>query len=143
MTNSYSYGGNTDRLLRNLVDKSELLGSLRDIMQNTKRFGCVLWTNTVAVLSDFINNDPTSFAAISESGMIVAYLEAITGRPVASQPTLPPQESEDQTRQHGDANGTDGEPEGNREGNEDESSPDVLNAPAQIEADTRLTHPRG
>ncbi|TQN70708.1 E3 ubiquitin-protein ligase TOM1-like protein, partial [Colletotrichum shisoi] len=142
MTNSYSYGGNTDRLLRNLVDKSELLGSLRDIMQNTKRFGCVLWTNTVAVLSDFINNDPTSFAAISESGMIVAYLEAITGRSVASQPTLPPpQESEDQTRDNTEPQtAADGEPEGNREGNDDESSPDVLNAPAQIEADTR-PHP--
>ncbi|KAH6996749.1 hypothetical protein EDB80DRAFT_132055 [Ilyonectria destructans] len=82
MSNSYSYGGNTDRLLRNLADKSDLLGSLRDIIEDKKSFGSVVWTNSVTILSDFINNDPTSFAAISESGMIRTYLEAITGRPL-------------------------------------------------------------
>ncbi|GJC85921.1 E3 ubiquitin-protein ligase TOM1-like [Colletotrichum liriopes] len=142
MTNSYSYGGNTDRLLRNLVDKSELLGSLRDIMQNTKRFGSVLWTNTVTVLSDFINNDPTSFAAISESGMIVTYLEAITGRPVVPQTAIPPpQESEEQTRDNAEAQtADDGDHEGSRDDNDDESSPDISDASVQIEADTR-PHP--
>ncbi|KAF6829938.1 E3 ubiquitin-protein ligase huwe1 [Colletotrichum plurivorum] len=130
MTNSYSYGGNTDRLLRNLVDKSELLGSLREIMQNTKRFGSVLWTNTVTVLSDFINNDPTSFAAISESGMIVSYLEAITGHAVANQPaTQPPQESQEQDAANPD-----------RSENEDDSSPDPSDASIQIESDNR-PHP--
>ncbi|KAK2058850.1 HECT-domain-containing protein [Colletotrichum caudatum] len=139
MTNSYSYGGNTDRLLRNLVDKSELLGSLRDVMQNTKRFGSVLWTNTVTVLSDFINNDPTSFAAISESGMIVTYLEAITGRSVASQPALPPpQESEEHST--GNAAADNGDHDDSRDDNDDESSPDVSDASIQIEADTR-PHP--
>nr|XP_036576395.1 E3 ubiquitin-protein ligase huwe1 [Colletotrichum truncatum]KAF6783133.1 E3 ubiquitin-protein ligase huwe1 [Colletotrichum truncatum] len=128
MTNSYSYGGNTDRLLRNLVDKSELLGSLREIMQNTKRFGSVLWTNTVTVLSDFINNDPTSFAAISESGMIVSYLEAITSHSVTNQPAVqPPQGSEEQ------------EP-ANRAENDDHSSPDPSDASIQIESDSR-SHP--
>ncbi|KAK2593791.1 E3 ubiquitin-protein ligase tom1 [Conoideocrella luteorostrata] len=82
MTNSYSYGGNTDRLLRNLAEKSDLLQSLREIMANKQSFGSVVWTHSVTILSDFINNDPTSFAAISESGMIKTYLEAITGRPV-------------------------------------------------------------
>ncbi|KAM5377384.1 hypothetical protein ACJZ2D_005065 [Fusarium nematophilum] len=84
MSNSYSYSGNTDRLLRNLADKSDLLGSLRDIMEDKKIFGSVVWTNSVTILSDFINNDPTSFAAISESGMIKTYLEAITGQPLPS-----------------------------------------------------------
>ncbi|KAM0325364.1 hypothetical protein ACHAQA_007349 [Verticillium albo-atrum] len=89
MTNSYNLGGNTDRLLRNLVDKSDLLASLREIMQHTQRFGSVLWTNSVTVLSDFINNDPTSFAAIAESRMIVSFLESVTGNPVPEQPAAP------------------------------------------------------
>ncbi|KJZ80444.1 hypothetical protein HIM_00294 [Hirsutella minnesotensis 3608] len=83
MSNSYTYSGNTDRLVRNLAEKSDLLRSLRDIMEDKKSFGSVVWTNSVTILSDFINNDPTSFAAISESGMIKTYLEAITGRPVS------------------------------------------------------------
>lgn len=104
MTNSYSYGGNTDRLLRNLAEKSDLLHSLREIMANKQSFGSVVWTNSVTILSDFINNDPTSFAAISESGMIKTYLEAITGQPLpeqqqGSEPKQPeqqqPQEQED------------------------------------------------
>ncbi|KAH6900081.1 hypothetical protein B0T10DRAFT_14649 [Thelonectria olida] len=82
MSNSYSYGGNTDRLLRNLADKSDLLGGLRTVIEDKKSFGSVIWTNSVTILSDFINNDPTSFAAISESGMIRTYLEAITGNPL-------------------------------------------------------------
>lgn len=82
MANSYTYGANTDRLLRNLAEKSDLLHSLREIMDDKTTFGSVVWTHTVTILSDFINNDPTSFAAISESGMVKTYLEAITGRPV-------------------------------------------------------------
>lgn len=82
MSNSYSYNGNTDRLLRNLSEKSDLLAGLREIIKDKKEFGSVVWTNTVTILSDFINNDPTSFAAISESGMIASYLEAVTGNPL-------------------------------------------------------------
>lgn len=82
MSNSYTYSGNTDRLVRNLAEKSDLLRSLREIMDDKSSFGSVVWTNSVTILSDFINNDPTSFAAISESGMVKTYLEAITGRPV-------------------------------------------------------------
>ncbi|KAF4997039.1 hypothetical protein FGRMN_4127 [Fusarium graminum] len=85
MSNSYSYSGNTDRLLRNLADKSDLLASLRDIIEDKKSFGSVIWTHSVTILSDFINNDPTSFAAISESGMIKTYLEAVTGRPLPNE----------------------------------------------------------
>ncbi|KAM3565487.1 hypothetical protein MY1884_000192 [Beauveria asiatica] len=80
MSNSYSYSGNTERLLRNLAEKSDLLASLRDIIRDKTCFGSIIWTNSVLILSDFINNDPTSYAAISESGMIKTYLEAITGR---------------------------------------------------------------
>lgn len=82
MTNAFAVWGNTDRLLRNLVDNSALLGSLRSIIKDTHLYGSVVWTNAAALLSDFINNDPTSFAAISESGMIQTFLETLTGRPV-------------------------------------------------------------
>ncbi|ATY58877.1 E3 ubiquitin-ligase TOM1 [Cordyceps militaris] len=82
MSNSYNYGGNTERLLRNLAEKSDLLASLRDMIRDKTSFGSIIWTNSVLILSDFINNDPTSYAAISESGMIKTYLEAITGRSI-------------------------------------------------------------
>jgi E3 ubiquitin-protein ligase HUWE1 len=83
MSNSYNYSGNTERLLRNLAEKSDLLAGLRQVISDKKCFGSVIWTNSVMILSDFINNDPTSYVAISESGMIRTYLEAVTGKPLA------------------------------------------------------------
>lgn len=85
LSNSYSYGGNTDRLVRNLADKSDLLQSLRDVMADKSTFGSVDWTNSVTILMDLINNDPTSFAVILESGMIKTFLEAITNSPLSIQ----------------------------------------------------------
>ncbi|KAI1167251.1 hypothetical protein F5B18DRAFT_647903 [Nemania serpens] len=82
MTNSFIYGGNTDRLLRNLVDKSDLLRSIREIIENAAQFGALVWTNAVTILGDFLNNDPTSFPAVLEAGLIHSYLTALTGRPV-------------------------------------------------------------
>ena len=82
MSNSFAFGGNTDRLLRNLVDKTALLASIRNVIENKSRFGSLVWTNSVTILSDFLNNDPTSFAAISEAGLVQSFLEAVTGRPV-------------------------------------------------------------
>ncbi|KAI1106771.1 hypothetical protein F4804DRAFT_329966 [Jackrogersella minutella] len=82
MSNAFAFGGNTDRLLRNLVDKSALLRSIREIIENMTKFGSLVWTNAVIILSDFLNNDPTSFAAISEAGLVQSYLQALTGRPV-------------------------------------------------------------
>ncbi|PHH83328.1 hypothetical protein CDD82_2080 [Ophiocordyceps australis] len=82
MTSAYSFSGNTDRLLRNLAEKSDLLGSLRDIIQAKERYGSVVWTNSVTILSDFINNDPANYAAIMESGMIKTFLEAVTNRSI-------------------------------------------------------------
>ncbi|KAI1428763.1 hypothetical protein F5Y12DRAFT_710709 [Xylaria sp. FL1777] len=83
MTNPFPFGGNTDRLLRNLVDKSDLLHSIRDIIENVTQFGALVWTNAVTILGDFLNNDPTSFSAVLEAGLIHSYLFALTGRPVA------------------------------------------------------------
>ncbi|KAK4120885.1 hypothetical protein N657DRAFT_648684 [Parathielavia appendiculata] len=96
MTNAFSFGTNTDRLLRNLVDNSALLGSLRVITEDMHVFGSLVWTNAAGLLSDFINNDPTSFAAISESGMIQSFLETLTGRPVTvPKPSEPKPEVEE------------------------------------------------
>ncbi|ROW02612.1 hypothetical protein VPNG_07904 [Cytospora leucostoma] len=83
---AFTHGGNTDRLLRNLVDNSRLLRSLRAIMENTKSFGSVVWTNSINLLTDFINNDPTSFAAISETGMVKSLLESLTNREISAKP---------------------------------------------------------
>ncbi|KAB5586032.1 hypothetical protein GE09DRAFT_1210617 [Coniochaeta sp. 2T2.1] len=96
-TSYYAFGGSADRVLRNIVDNSELLRSLRTIIENKHTFGAVVWTNAVWLLTDFINNDPTSFAAIQESGMIQGLLETITGRPVAVEqpPERPPRKAED------------------------------------------------
>lgn len=90
MTNAFAYGGNTDRLLRNLVDKSALLRSLREITMNAPMFGSLVWTSTASILSDFLNNDPTSFAAISEAGLVQSFLESITGRQVTAEQASTP-----------------------------------------------------
>jgi E3 ubiquitin-protein ligase HUWE1 len=78
MTTAGGYGGNYDRLLRNLIDSSPLLGGLREIISNAHCFGSVVWTNAVGILNDFINNEPTSFAVIAEAGLSRALLEAVT-----------------------------------------------------------------
>ncbi|OAA54878.1 HECT protein [Cordyceps fumosorosea ARSEF 2679] len=104
MTNSYNYNGNTERLLRNLAEKSDLLASLRDIISDKASFGSIIWTNSVLILSDFINNDPTSYAAISESGMIKTYLEAITRRSI----TDVPQQSETRDTQEDPTDASEG-----------------------------------
>lgn len=103
MSNSYTYGGNTDRLLRNLADKSDLLASLREVMADKGSFGSVDWTNSVMILSDFINNDPTSFTVIMESGMIKTFLEAITGHPVDTEVPGDHKENENDEEEEADS----------------------------------------
>jgi E3 ubiquitin-protein ligase HUWE1 len=98
MTNAFSFGTNIDRLLRNLVDNSALLGALKTITEDMHAFGSLVWTNAAGLLSDFINNDPTSFAAISESGMIQSFLATLTGKPVA----LPKRVGSPEEDSHGD-----------------------------------------
>jgi E3 ubiquitin-protein ligase HUWE1 len=79
MSTAGGYGGNFDRLLRNLIDSSQLLSSLRQIIGNSRCFGSIVWTNAVSILNDFINNEPTSFAVIAEAGLSKGLLEAVTG----------------------------------------------------------------
>ncbi|KAI1471425.1 uncharacterized protein F4812DRAFT_455535 [Daldinia caldariorum] len=122
MSNAFSFGGNTDRLLRNLVDKSALLHSMREIIENMTKFGSIVWTNAVIILSDFLNNDPTSFSAISEAGLIQSYLQALTRRPVQAEQTS----AIDSAQSH----------------NRDESpeSPSEVSTPDLLESDNR-PHP--
>ncbi|KAK8108033.1 uncharacterized protein PG998_010046 [Apiospora kogelbergensis] len=94
MTNAFTFGGNTDRLLRNLVDKSAFLGCIREIIVNVEKFGSLVWTHAVTILTDFLNNDPTSFSALSEANLIQCFLEALTGRPVAIESPARPEDSE-------------------------------------------------
>ncbi|KAH8899660.1 E3 ubiquitin protein ligase TOM1-like protein [Thozetella sp. PMI_491] len=118
MSNAYSYGGNTDRLLRNLVDNSELLASLRTIIENKETFGSIVWTNASTLLADFINNDPTSFPALQESSLIQSFLHALTGQAVtAEQPS-----------------------DGDRNSGEDDDSHDDSDESVVLEADLR-PHP--
>ncbi|KKY30685.1 putative e3 ubiquitin-protein ligase [Diaporthe ampelina] len=98
---NFAQNTNTDRLLRNLVDNSKLLGSLRTIMENTNAFGSVVWTNSINLLTDFINNDPTSFAAISETGIIKSLLESLTGRQVSTDPAAERKDDEQPSDENG------------------------------------------
>jgi E3 ubiquitin-protein ligase HUWE1 len=93
MSSAGGYGGNFDRLLRNLIDSSQLLSSLRRIISNAQRFGSIVWTHAVSILNDFINNEPTSFAVIAEAGLSRALLEAVT-RTTIIMPSEPKARSE-------------------------------------------------
>ena len=90
MTTAGSFGGNFDRLLRNLIDSPPLLGSLRQIISDPRCFGSTVWTNAVSILNDFINNEPTSFAVIAEAGLSRALLETVTDSTIK----LPPKPEE-------------------------------------------------
>jgi E3 ubiquitin-protein ligase HUWE1 len=71
-------GGNFDRLLRNLIDSSQLLGGLRIVLKNAEVFGANVWSGAVNILSSFIHNEPTSYAVIAEAGLSKGLLEAVT-----------------------------------------------------------------
>lgn len=86
MATAGGYGGNSDRLLRNLIDSSALLNGLRQIIGNARVYGSVVWTNAVSILNDFINNEPTSFAVIAEAGLSRGLLEAVTDRTIVTPP---------------------------------------------------------
>jgi E3 ubiquitin-protein ligase HUWE1 len=94
MSSANSYGGNFDRLLRNLIDSSALLRSLRQIIGNGRCFGSVVWTNAVGILNGFINNEPTSFAIIAEAGLSKGFLEAVTNSKIEMPPVSTPVEKE-------------------------------------------------
>lgn len=70
--------GNFDRLLRNLIDSSQLLTGLQTVIVNAKIFGSSVWSGAVNIMSAFIHNEPTSYAVIAEAGLSRGLLDAIT-----------------------------------------------------------------
>jgi E3 ubiquitin-protein ligase HUWE1 len=128
MSSAGGYGGNFDRLLRNLIDSSQLLSSLRQIIGNAHCFGSIVWTNAVSILNDFINNEPTSFAVIAEAGLSRALLEAVTGAPIV----MPP-ESKKAKSETGDAaasaDGSSPSPPSDDDDSDDESAPNLATRP--------------
>jgi E3 ubiquitin-protein ligase HUWE1 len=140
----FSFGANTDRVLRNMVDNSALLRALRSIIENKQVFGTVVWTAAVTLLSDFLNNDPTSFAAIQESGMIKGFLEALTGRQVTVDvPAVRPTPQREEGTGDGDGDEDAGEPSSPPEStfgspdleNDERPHPptqDILEAPREV-----------
>lgn len=76
--------GAHDRLLRNLIDSPQLLNGLRVVLSNATVYGSTVWSGAANILSNFIHNEPTSYAVIAEAGLSRALLETVTGS------TLPP-----------------------------------------------------
>ncbi|KAF2762305.1 hypothetical protein EJ05DRAFT_204624 [Pseudovirgaria hyperparasitica] len=71
---------NFERLLRNLMDSPQLLRALRTVLENAKIFGSTVWSTAVAILTNFLHNEPTSYAVVAEAGLCHAFLEAVISR---------------------------------------------------------------
>ncbi|KAL8821633.1 MAG: hypothetical protein Q9223_000376 [Gallowayella weberi] len=80
-------GGNFDRLLRNLIDSTQLLSGLETVITNAKVFGSSVWSGAVNILSAFIHNEPTSYGIIAEAGLSKGFLEAVSSRTIAETKT--------------------------------------------------------
>lgn len=141
MTSAGGYGGNFDRLLRNLIDSPKLLESLREIISSSTWFGSVVWTNAVSILIDFINNEPTSFAVIAEAGLGKAFLEEVSGEPVVMPASSPSQDQgtpADHDGSDSPASSSDGDAENDHQDEEDEPA---AAAPEAESGDTNPTPP--
>ncbi|KAI6246904.1 E3 ubiquitin-protein ligase TOM1-like [Erysiphe necator] len=103
MSATGGFGGNFDRLLRNLIDSSQLLASLRQIIGNANCYGSIVWTNAVLILNDFINNEPTSYVVIAEAGLSKVFLEAVTGRMITASDESKVEEIPTESTNSGDA----------------------------------------
>jgi E3 ubiquitin-protein ligase HUWE1 len=79
-------GANSDRLMRNLIDSTQLLNGLRTVLSNARIYGSTVWSMAVTVLSAFIHNEPTSYQVIAEAGLSAAFLETVADEPVAESP---------------------------------------------------------
>ena len=78
--------GHFDRILRNLIDSPGLLNGVRTVIMMPKRFGSTIWSNAVNIVSNFIHNEPTSYAIISEAGLTGAILGCVTSEQISSSP---------------------------------------------------------
>jgi E3 ubiquitin-protein ligase HUWE1 len=78
-------GGNFDRLMRQLIDSSQLLTALRTVLSNASIFGSTVWSMAVNVLTSFIHNEPTSYQVIAEAGLSDAFLETVAAEPASEE----------------------------------------------------------
>ncbi|QDS73824.1 hypothetical protein FKW77_006292 [Venturia effusa] len=72
--NSANFG----RQMRNLIDSAEVLDSLRQVLSNADIYGSNVWASSVAILTSFIHNEPTSYSVIAESRLGESFLTSIT-----------------------------------------------------------------
>ena len=77
-------GHQADRALRSLIDSQDLLSNLRVLIENGTLFGAHIWSEAVKVMTTFLNNEPTSYSIIAESGLSSAFLDSIMGHRSAS-----------------------------------------------------------
>jgi len=69
--------GTHDRLLRNLIDTPQILGALRNVIENATIFGSNVWSGAVNIMSTFIHNEPTSFQVVGEAGLVKSLLQTV------------------------------------------------------------------
>lgn len=69
--------GTNDRLLRNLIDTPQVLGALRNVIENATVFGSNVWSGAVNIISSFIHEEPTSFQVVGEAGLVKSLLQTI------------------------------------------------------------------
>lgn len=85
ISHAFSHGGTGfDRLLRNLVDSSQLLDALRQIISQPSEYGSAVWSAAVAVVVNFIHHEPTSYAILAEAGLSQAFVDCLTVRSAPS-----------------------------------------------------------
>jgi E3 ubiquitin-protein ligase HUWE1 len=72
-------GGTLHRQLRNLIESPQMMGSLRKVLGNGNVYGSSVWSGAVNILSNFIHNEPTSFAVVAEARLNDTFLEAVSG----------------------------------------------------------------
>ncbi|RDI84571.1 hypothetical protein Vi05172_g5286 [Venturia inaequalis] len=72
--NSANFG----RQMRNLIDSAEVLYSLRQVLSSADIYGSNVWASSVAILTSFIHNEPTSYSVIAESRLGESFLTSIT-----------------------------------------------------------------
>ena len=78
MTHMFEHSAGThDRLLRNMIDTPQVLGALRNVIENGTIFGSNVWNGAVNIMSSFIHNEPTSFQVVGEAGLVKSLLQTI------------------------------------------------------------------
>jgi len=144
MSSAGTYGANSDRLLRNLIDSTQLLSSLRQIISNSACFGSIVWTNAVSILNDFINNEPTSFAVIAEAGLSKAFLETVTGKTIVATTEIVPSPASAPVADHEPAASSPGQSstDDDDDDDDDEDDPNSTIAPPARPSLSELQTPR-